>query len=472
MLEGSLASNVASPRETAAPPAQRGLLFISHANPQDNAAAAWFATQLTLLGYEVWCDLRNTEAGESSFWLKVQEKIENEAAKFIFILSDTSRDFRTKAGVYKEVQAAANVKRDNFIIPLRIEKLTGSVPILIGPDLYVDSENWVHGLRELHKRLVKDGVPKSPTPADLSKVASWWPATVAEEILLRAEPSKITSNVFSVAALPANIHFLNIFSEGNQLKTREQMKGALPKSPTYAVQGEHAVSFASASDLKGAMHNYDAVDALVLPTSEFIEKGCAKFGVSSQTARNITTYLVADAFETFLSAKGLSAKELSYTRRKIWYPPKGLLRSDRSTFSEGGGRKLPVQFVGSVSHFKKTFFWHFAVQPIVDLHTHFGILLSPKAIITAPYNREEGQRPVPLDAKRVLKKLGWWNREWRTKLAAFASWLADGNAKILIPVGSQHIELDTAPEEMSFDVSYLDKDDDEVIKDILGTADA
>lgn len=156
MLESGLAGNVTSPREASALPSQRGLLFISHANPQDNAAAAWFATQLTLLGYEVWCDLRNTEAGESGFWLKVQEKIENEAAKFVFILSDTSRDFKKKAGVYKEVQAAANVRRDNFIIPLRIEKLTGSVPILIGTDLYVDSENWVHGLRELHKRLVKD----------------------------------------------------------------------------------------------------------------------------------------------------------------------------------------------------------------------------------------------------------------------------------------------------------------------------
>ena len=101
-----------------ATPLERRLLFISHANPQDNAAASWFATQLTLLGYEVWCDLKNTAAGESSFWLKVQKKIENDAAKFIFILSNASRDFEKKPGVYKEVQAADNTKRDNFILPL------------------------------------------------------------------------------------------------------------------------------------------------------------------------------------------------------------------------------------------------------------------------------------------------------------------------------------------------------------------
>lgn len=106
--------------------------------------------------------------------------------------------------------------------------------------------------------------PKAPTLGDLSKVASWWPATTAEDILVKAEPSKITSNVFSLRALPTNIHFLKIFSEGNPLKTREQMKGAIPKSPAYAVQGEHAVSFASASDLKAVTRNYDIVDALVL----------------------------------------------------------------------------------------------------------------------------------------------------------------------------------------------------------------
>src|SRR5262245_52801896 len=102
---------------------RRKLVFISHANPEDNAAASWFATQLTLLGYEVWCDVRNAPGGESDFWLKVQKKIENDAAKFIFILSESSREFEKKRGVYKEVQTADNLRRDNFILPLRIQKL-------------------------------------------------------------------------------------------------------------------------------------------------------------------------------------------------------------------------------------------------------------------------------------------------------------------------------------------------------------
>ena len=83
------------------PKAEKRVVFISHANPEDNPAAAWFATQLTLLGYEVWCDLKSAHGGESDFWLKVQNTIEKEAVKFVYLLSNTSCDFERKRGIYK-----------------------------------------------------------------------------------------------------------------------------------------------------------------------------------------------------------------------------------------------------------------------------------------------------------------------------------------------------------------------------------
>lgn len=57
--------------QTSAPERARRIVFISHANSEDNPAAAWFATQLTLMGYEVWCDLKNILAGKSEFWLNM-----------------------------------------------------------------------------------------------------------------------------------------------------------------------------------------------------------------------------------------------------------------------------------------------------------------------------------------------------------------------------------------------------------------
>ena len=195
----------------------------------------------------MWCDVKNTHAGESAFWLKVQKKIENEAAKFIFILSNSSRDFEKKRGIYKEVQAADNTKRDNFILPLRIEKLAGSVPIIISPDLHISSENWAEGFRELQGRLIEDGVPRVQKP-DYDRIVSWWPAVSAREVIVREIPEELASNVFRFAELPESIHFLKISSEGNPLRGRDQLKGALPSYPTYSAHGDYAITFARAND--------------------------------------------------------------------------------------------------------------------------------------------------------------------------------------------------------------------------------
>jgi hypothetical protein len=468
MLKTKTTTTIDPPAEPAVEPMplERRLLFISHANPQDNAGACWFATQLTLLGYEVWCDLKNTDAGESSFWLKVQKKIENEAAKFIFILSNASRDFEKKPGVYKEVQAADNTRRDNFILPLRIEKLTGSVPIIIGPDLYISSENWAEGLRELQKRLIKDGVPRHQAP-HYQKIVSWWPAVSAQEALVRKEPIELVTNLLPFTSLPKSVHFLKVASDGNLLSGRDRLRGALPEFPPYSVHGSHAISFGSAADFMGLTTGYDITDDIILPTSTFLESGLAQLEIASDTAKNITTYLVASSFEHFLQAKKLNSKAVGLSRRKIWFPAHGLIKNNKHSISETGLRKTPVWFVGKVTHFRKPYVWHFGIQPTTDLRVHSGIVLSPKAIITAPYRSDRGEKPVPLDEKRVLKKLGWWNKDWRTKVVAFAAWLADDKEMIHIPSGYQEIVVPALPEIVSSDTSYLDKDDDALIREIL-----
>jgi hypothetical protein len=456
--------------KSAAEPA-RQLLFISHANPQDNAAASWFATQLTLMGYEVWCDLKNTHGGESEFWLKVQKKIENEAAKFIFILSDASRDFEKKRGVYKEVQAADNTRRENFIIPLRVEKLTGSVPIIIGPGIYIDSENWADGLRELHKRLVEDKVPRATAP-DMQQIRSWWPALQAREKLLSTEPSDLVSNIAPLKALPEWIHLLKITADGNLLSGYELLRQVLPAHPAHSAQGQYAVSFARASDYAPLASGYSIADAAAIRTEEFFEKGCDDAGIPAKTAQNVVTYLVASAMENMLAARGLNQKEVRASRRRIWFPVYGLVQGNKHSITEPGKRKAPAWFVGSVSYRKKKYIWHFGVQPAVDLHTHKGVVFSPKAILSGPYRSDHGEKPFPIDHKKALKQLGWWNREWRTKTLAFLAWLANDDEVIHIPAGYQEILLASQPEIFDSDLTYLEEDDDSLIKDILGWTDA
>src|SRR2546423_12251503 len=104
------------------PPA-RDMVFLSHANPEDNAITEWLALQLAKEGYPVWCDLTRLLGGED-FWVDIEKAIRERTIKFIYVLSKTSN---TKIGSLKELSVAENVARDNgmsdFILPLHIATL-------------------------------------------------------------------------------------------------------------------------------------------------------------------------------------------------------------------------------------------------------------------------------------------------------------------------------------------------------------
>jgi hypothetical protein len=445
----------------ASAPARR-VVFISHANPEDNPAASWFATKLTLLGYEVWCDLKNTHGGESDFWLKVQKMIENDAAKFVYILSNTSCDFERKKGIYKEVQTAENLRIDNFIIPVRIENLTRSLPILLATSLYINGKNWADGLRDLVDRLTEDGVPKR-TDIDFEKISSWWPAISVEKIMCRDEEEELVSNILPIQALPANVHFIKVFSEGNLVAGLARLRKALPAQPAYYTHGDYIISFGNPFDFAERTHGLDFETAYVLGSTKFFSEGHDESGVAPEIARNIVTYLVGQAWDSFLASKNLSAKSMSRSNHSLWYMRDGVIPNNRVTITEPGKRKVPISLVGTVKHYRKKYRWHFGFLPSVDLRVHDGIVLSPKAVISLPYNAADGEVPVPIDDKKVLKALNWWNREWRQKLLAMLTWLSGDQSEIAIPAGYQQIVLSNLPQSRIAKRSFAEMSDDDVI---------
>lgn len=449
-----------------APEPVRRIVFISHANPEDNPAAAWFATQLTLLGYDVWCDLRNTHAGESEFWLKIQKVIENEAAKFVYILSNTSCDFERKKGIYKEVQAADNLRIDNFILPLRIEKLTRSLPILLNTGLYIAAENWAAGLQELVARLHKDGVPRRDD-IDFEKITTWWPALAAEKLIVRSEDEELVSNILPLKALPQTVHLIRVLSEQNPITGFETLRKLLPRDPSFYAHGDYAVSFAGPVDFAAIGHGLEFEAAYAVDAKDFLSSGHEHSGIIPDTAQNILTYLLSEAWETFMAAKGLSAKPQTRGRRRTWYAHDGLVQGNRASLSEPGRRRTAIQLVGSVSHYKKTYRWHFGLLGGVDLRVHDGIVLTPKAVITPLYNAADGELPVPIDDKKVLKKLNWWTPHWRQKLLAMLGWLGGEQPQIVIPVGYQQLVLSSIPDSHRCSVSFSEVSDDKVINQAM-----
>lgn len=448
-----------------AAPARR-TVFISHANPEDNPAAAWFATQLTLLGYEVWCDLKNTHGGESEFWLKVQKIIENEAAKFVYILSNTSCDFDRKRGIYKEVQTADNLRIDNFIIPVRIETLTRSLPILLSTSIYINGENWAAGLQELAERLSEDDVSRR-SDIDFEKVSSWWPGITVERLLCQPEEDEVISNILEIKTLPPNIHFIRVLSEGNPITGFDLLRKVLPQNPAFFAHGDYAITFASSFDLAELTHGLDFETAYAPETDTFLSSGHEESRILPDIARNIVTYLVGQAWDAFLAGKDLSKKTVSMSNRATWYVRDGLIPGNKASVSEPGRRKVSIHLVGSVKHYRKTYRWHFGVFPTVDLRVHHGIILTPKTVITPRYNTADNEVPVPIDDKKVLKAISWWNQEWRQKLLAFLSWLSAGQAEIIVPIGYQHLVLSSYPRSHNSSKSFREMSDDEVINQTM-----
>lgn len=101
----------------------RNLVFISHANPEDNEFTRWLGLQLTKHGYAVWSDVTKLIGGES-FWGDIEDAIRTRTTKFLFVLSRASNG---KPGALDELHLAKTVAKTignsegvkDFVVPLR-----------------------------------------------------------------------------------------------------------------------------------------------------------------------------------------------------------------------------------------------------------------------------------------------------------------------------------------------------------------
>jgi hypothetical protein len=185
----------------------RNLVFISHANPEDNEFARWIGLQLTREGYTIWSDVTKLIGGES-FWQNIEEAIREHTIKFLFVLSKASN---CKQGPLDELHLAKTIAKaeslDDFIIPLRVDDLPfNEINVAIHRLNAIDfTRSWSQGLTGVLNKLIKDDVPKNVSQFNPSVVTSWWKAHCAGTGILRDEPEQYLSNWFPVHDLPQTI---------------------------------------------------------------------------------------------------------------------------------------------------------------------------------------------------------------------------------------------------------------------------
>src|SRR5690348_14506983 len=87
--------------------ATQDMVFVSHANPEDNVFTRWLALRLAADGFPVWCDLTKLLGGED-FWKDAEAAIRMRTCKFLYVLSTASN---VKDGPRNELQVAVNVAK-------------------------------------------------------------------------------------------------------------------------------------------------------------------------------------------------------------------------------------------------------------------------------------------------------------------------------------------------------------------------
>ena len=434
----------ATPSTAAASKAERRLIFISHANPEDNVFAEWLATQLAIAGYEVWCDVTELLGGEK-FWTDISEAIDHYAFRVLFV---STLEGNRKPGTLRELQLARVAQQreelKDFIVPLKIDSLPFGAMEKGLRDLNIMrfDQGWAAGLARLLDLLEREGAPRSTT-AGADCVSDWYRKSLDTTRKSYVTDDRHVSNWFRLD-LPTWVYFHRFRGVAEQLPTVAELHPY-----AYRLHGAHLISF-SASPV-GCADSFDANKVVKVKTHEFLGNGSNVLGIQSQDAANIVTDLVRQAWEAEMRTRDFCSYTMS--GQLAWFFRKGALKKERLYFGDRktAGRRSYRQVVGIKS--KRTA----AGKPVPDGHWHYAISGTPQLL---PFPRmvlkhhvvftDDGQTPwdnadrMHRARRKVCKN--WWNPHWRDRLLAVCEYLGDGTEVLTLPVGADEaVEMEVAP---------------------------
>jgi hypothetical protein len=421
--EGWEVLTVPSGKPSVQPPAntsRRTLLFLSHANPEDNDFALWLGSRLALAGYQVWSDVTKLIAGEV-FWDSIEEAIREHSAKFVAIVSRASQQ---KNGVLDEISVAVAVERsrgiENFVVPIRLD----DIPFdelranLLRKNLVDFSENWAKGFRDLLSALDMERVPRGAVESD--KFGNWSRTFTRSGQSLTRKPETITSNWLRLQALP-----------------RAVLVDNAPAAADSSIGGSAATPLSigfssSAAELAGLVGEQKSISI-----EEFLRDGWSAVGISPrESARIVSTHLRA-AWAARAQQKGMLPYQIS-SGMTAWYAPINAIKGDKVSFRDSAGKVRRKHLLGRSE--KRGVFWHYAIEPRISFGRHPRIMLASHVVFT-----EDGVERLVAENKmhRLRRQFckNWWNDRWRDLLLGYLDWFSDSKATITLPLPRKEVAV-------------------------------
>lgn len=433
----------------------RDVIFVSHANPEDNSFSRWLSLQLAKEGFPVWCDVTRLLGGED-FWSDIEETIRQRAAKFIYVLS---RHSNHKAGPLQELHVAQAVARTHglkdFVIPARMDDMPYSeTNIQLSRLNAIDfTSSWATGLRSLIEKLLVDGVEKD-TRFSPESVANWWKTSREFDSKVTNVLDEYLSNWFPIRRLPDHIYVHSIDRlpfgvDGLQFPAR--------------IIGRTLVSFASYDDTEALSHGARVISSRRVPLNEFLGGLQLLIPVREREAHNIVVGLLREAWERFTESAQMSKHSLSNNRVAV-YLKDGQVHNNRVAIPSkySGSRTRGIVGYRSRRNNEGTVvslrYWHFAFEARPMLEPLLGYRLIPHLLFSDDGTTIWSDSSRQHRAQRAESR-NWWNAEWRDRTLGLVQWLADGQDNVTIRLGPDAIvEMETHPAIFNSPVSYADPD--------------
>lgn len=453
MLESTITKPATLPKSPASALADRDVVFVSHANPEDNAFATWLTLRLTREGYRVWCDVVRLRGGDD-FWKDIEEAIRRRTRKFIFV---TSRSSNSKQGTLQELAVAAAVGRETsdagFIIPVKIDDLPHREHNIQIHRLNAVSfsDGWEDGLAVLLKTL-KDGSVPQPISTGPSNVASWWNSHRLNHALLKNTPELLWTNWFPLKGIPRALWVWNLPEDG-----------LLPAKFPYPVyrSGKRLFSFADAKMLTGSEAAPAGGTGFSL-TFNLTRDPPRKFGLTRYEVTTAVKQLLRISWEMTIEQRGLPFFELSNRRRSLWFPH-GSVPEATAKFIGVDGKQQHRDLYGfktikratGESHLR---YWHFGLEALPILYPSPVLALKSHVVFTLDGKNVAGDAKVQHRARRSQCR-SWWNDKWRDLMLAAVAQLSNGLPSIpLVATTDSQLTLDSRPITYQSSVSYEDQD--------------
>lgn len=233
---------------------ERNTLFISHATPQDNEFSIWLASRLEMLGYKVWVD-KNGLLGGERFWPTIQKAIDS-SIKVLFVYSKNivTSDGILKQGIENEIEYAKSIanehKLKDFIIPLHIDDSKFHLAIGTPNINHVPfAGNWADGLRQLLRKLEKDGVHREAEKAQ-SSFSEWYENEYSSDIAIKNKARLYYSSWWGFKSLPKEFYII-------RYRTEEEAKKVRDLNPEIPVNLQNNVITTFEHDLNCAFEDSD-----------------------------------------------------------------------------------------------------------------------------------------------------------------------------------------------------------------------